>query len=524
MRVAFRTDASIDIGNGHVMRCLALASELRERGSTCIFVCRLHEGNLVEKIKNIGFDVLALPAAVSTDTKIPGYDPRIGENWETDAAQTVAAIGSDIDWMVVDHYAIGVEWEVFIRQSCRQVLVIDDLANRLHDADRLLDQNAGRTADDYSKLVPKKCSVLAGPQYALLRNEFGARREASLQRHRLGLRHILINMGGVDQHNASADILQVLASCKLPEKATITVVLGPHAPHIANVRQLAKMMPWSTKVLINVEDMAALMEDCDLAIGAGGSSALERCCVGLPSIIIPIADNQIAGAEALAASGGAMLASLDPSTQISLKNVITQFLTGEALQSASMACASITDGSGTKTLAALMLDETAPRLRPMRESDLDQVLAWRNTTEIRRCMIHSDEISPDTHVEWFQRQRDNPDRTLLIAEAKGHPFGFVQFTGIQTRRSPEWGFYVAPSAAKGSGNLLGRLALEYAFNTLDLQCITGRSLPENEASIRFHKKFGFRPQEYSEARAGTTALLSFDLLREDWEHTQGVAA
>ncbi len=524
MRVTFRTDASIDIGNGHVMRCLALASELRERGSTCIFVCRLHEGNLVEKIKNIGFDVVALPTAVSTETKTPGYDPRIGENWETDAAQTVAAIGSDIDWMVVDHYAIGVEWEVFVRRSCRQVLVIDDLANRLHDADRLLDQNVGRTAGDYSNLVPKKCSVLAGPRYALLRNDFSARREASLQRHRLGLRHILINMGGVDQHNASAAILHDLTSCRLPEKAMITVVLGPYAPHIDNVIQLAKMMPWSTKVLINVEDMAALMEDCDLAIGAGGSSALERCCVGLPSIIIPIADNQIAGAEALAASDGAMLASLDPSAPISLKDAITQFLTGEALQSASMACASITDGSGTKTLAALMLDETTPRLRPMRESDLDQVLVWRNTLEIRRCMIHSEEISPQVHADWFKRQRDNPDRALLIAEAKGHPFGFVQFTGIQTTSSPEWGFYVAPDAPKGSGNLLGRLALEYAFNTLGLHSITGRSLPENQPSIRFHERLGFRPQEDSEVREETTTLLKFELLRVDWEDMQGVTA
>ena len=524
MRVAFRTDASIDIGNGHVMRCLALASELRERGSTCIFVCRLHEGNLVENIKKIGFDVVALPTALSTETKTPGYDPRIGENWETDAAQTVAAIGSDIDWMVVDHYAIGVEWEVFVKRSCRQVLVIDDLANRPHYADRLLDQNVGRTPGDYSNLVPNKCSVLAGPQYALLRNEFGARREASLQRHRLGLRHILINMGGVDQHNASAAILHDLTSCKLPEKVMITVVLGPYAPHIDNVIQLAKMMPWSTKVLIDVEDMAALMEDCDLAIGACGSSALERCCVGLPSIIIPIADNQIAGAQALAASGSAILASLDPFEPSSVKNAITQFLNSEVLQSASLSCASITDGSGTKNLAALMLDETTPRLRPMRESDLDQVLVWRNTLEIRRCMIHSEEISPQVHADWFKRQRDNPDRALLIAEAKGHPFGFVQFTGIQTSSSPEWGFYVAPGAPKGSGNLLGRLALEYAFNTLGLHCIAGRSLPENQNSIRFHKKFGFRLQEDNDARAGTTVLISFELLREDWEHTQGVAA
>jgi UDP-2,4-diacetamido-2,4,6-trideoxy-beta-L-altropyranose hydrolase len=524
MRVAFRTDASIDIGNGHVMRCLTLASELREQGSTCIFVCRLYEGNLIEKIKKAGFYVVVLPDTGRNETKTLGSDNWINKNWETDAIQTLEAIGSDIDWMVVDHYGIGIEWEVFVRRSCRQVLVIDDLANRPHDADMLLDQNVGRTPGDYSNLVPKKCRVLAGPQHALLRNEFGTRRQAIVQRHKVGLRHILINMGGVDQHNASATILRDLTSFRLPEKAKITVVLGPHAPHTANVRQIAKMMPWPTKVLIDVEDMAALMEDCDLAIGAAGISALERCCIGLPSIIIPVADNQIAGAHALAGTGSAILASLDPFAPSSVKNAITQFLNSEVLQSASLACASITDGSGTKNLAAIMLDETTPRLRPMRESDLDQVLVWRNTLEIRRCMIHSEEISPKTHTDWFQRHRDNPDRALLIAEAKGHPFGFVQFTGIQTSSSPEWGFYVAPGAPKGSGNLLGRLALEYAFNTLGLHCITGRSLPENQASIRFHERLGFRPQEDSEVREETATLLSFELLRVHWEDMQGVTA
>lgn len=524
MRVAFRTDASIDIGNGHIMRCLTLALQLREQGSTCVFICRPHPGNLIEKISKLGFDVAALPATADAGPALCEDHARIGADWATDARQTLAVLGAGVDWMVVDHYALDARWESAVRCAARRVLVIDDLANRRHDADLLVDQNAGREAAHYQPRVPGRCEVLAGPRFALLRSEFGAHREASRRRRCDKMQHLLVCMGGVDKDNATAAVLDSLASAALPGDATITVVLGLHAPHIADIRQRAAKMRWPTQVIVDVDDMAGLMAECDLAIGAAGVSALERCCVGLPSIIIPVAANQMAGARALDLTGAAMLASLEPSGTPHLRDAIDALLADGALQAASTACAAVTDGGGAGLLARRMTAAfSSPRLRPMQAGDLDTVLAWRNAPEIRRCMLQSDAISPDAHAAWFQRTSANPDRELLIVEAEGQPLGFVQFSGLQERLHPEWGFYAAPGAPKGSGTLLGTLALAYAFRTLHLPRLIGRALASNETSIRFHQKFGFRPQ-HAGANTGNPSLQTFELLREDWELAQGVNA
>jgi UDP-2,4-diacetamido-2,4,6-trideoxy-beta-L-altropyranose hydrolase len=524
MRVVFRADASVDIGNGHVMRCLTLAIELREQGSTCLFICRQHEGNLIEKIRKFGFDVEVLQIAISKNEMNMNCDIRIGTDWTTDAQQTLEVIGSDVDWVVVDHYAIDKNWESFIRRRKCKLLVIDDLANRPHEADLLVDQNMGRKDFDYQSLVNENCQILTGPQYAIIRSEFVAHRELSLQRQRNELRHILVSMGGVDKDNVTGEVLDQLKTCAVPPSLTITVVLGPHAPHITYVRQMASRMPWPTKVLVDVDDMAGLMAQSDLAIGAAGGSALERCCVGLPSIIIPVADNQIAGARALAMQGGAILASLDPLGAPKLSDAVAGLFGRQELCASSLGSSSTTDGGGAKRIVRLMQEKSSPRLRPMRETDLDQVLLWRNTPEIRHYMINSEPISNKSHIEWFRSSCINPDRELLIAELNGHPFGFVQFSGLQDMLNTEWGFYVAPNARKGSGTLLGKLALEYAFRKLRIPRLIGHVLAMNQVSIGFHEKFGFRYQGSCKDSPNETDLLTFELWREEWESTNGVVA
>ncbi len=524
MRVAFRTDASVDIGNGHVIRCLTLASELRRQKSNCFFICRLHDGNLIDKIRKHGFDVVALPASVSLDAAMSKYDPRIGADWETDAHQSLAAIGSEVDWIVVDHYALSDTWETLVRQKARRVLVIDDLADRCHDANLLLDQNAGRKTADYEHLVSGNCQILAGPTYALLRNEFIAQRKLSLQRRKTELRHLLVNMGGVDKDNTTSRVIEQLKLCNLPKDTKITVILGPHAPHVAAIRKVATSIPWPTQVLVDTDEIASLMTSCDLAIGAAGGSALERCCLGLPSIIIPIADNQLAGAQALSARGAAILASLDSRSMPQISDAMTELLENGKFHAVSLASASITDGGGAKTVARLMRAEENARIRLMQESDLDQVLAWRNDPQIRQWMINSDEISNKEHIDWFLRSSTNTDCELLIVESNGQSIGFVQFTGLKRRFNPEWGFYAAPDAPKGSGTLLCTLALDYAFRTLCLPRLIGRTVAMNLASIRVHKKLGFRQKDSDEVKSGIPTLRKFELLREEWEHAQGMFA
>jgi UDP-2,4-diacetamido-2,4,6-trideoxy-beta-L-altropyranose hydrolase len=337
--IAIRTDASLEIGSGHVMRCLALAHALQTAGAECHFICRDHSGNLIEQIRKNGFTVTALQGTVES----------LSEDWATDAVLTQNAIGGTVvDWLVVDHYAIDARWERALRPFCRKLMVIDDLANRPHDCDLLLDQNLGRNAGDYAQLVPSKCHVLAGTRYALLRPEFTALRQASLDRRSVNprLENLLIAMGGVDLPDATSKALEALPLCTLPTGLCITVVLSSHAPWIERVRVLAKQMPRLTTVRVDVADMAQLMANSDLAIGAAGSTSWERCCMGLPTLMVVLADNQREGAAALDQCGSAKLIPSLETMRHALPNMFGLLETTDALSQISQNCRQITDGQG----------------------------------------------------------------------------------------------------------------------------------------------------------------------------------
>lgn len=305
MKIAFRTDASLEIGTGHVMRCLTLARALREAGADCKFITRAHPGNIADRIAADGFEVSLLPAPEGQLPKgPPAHAHWAGVDWTQDAAETRAALGDAPDWLIMDHYAFDAHWQGAVLPSGTRLMVIDDLADRPHACDLLLDQNLGRNAADYNGLVPDHCTRLIGPQYALLRPEFAAMRAQSLaERTGRGLRHILISMGGVDAQDATSQILDALSGADLPDDLRISVIMGAQAPALEKVRRKAQELPWATEVLVDVSDMASRMAAADLAIGAGGATTWERCCLGLPSIIVQIADNQVGIAQSIAAVG-----------------------------------------------------------------------------------------------------------------------------------------------------------------------------------------------------------------------------
>lgn len=245
MNVVFRTDASVEIGTGHVMRCLTLADALRAGGAKCRFICREHPGNLLEQIRLRGYPVEGLPVDVDeiafvglADVTESNHSKWLGSDWSTDAAQTKVVAGETaVDWLIIDHYAIDLRWEQVLRSSCGHLMVIDDLADRPHDCDLLVDQNLGRNVSDYCRLVPDDCIVLAGPRYALLRPEFAALRGYSLDRRvSPKLEHLLITMGGVDHADATGKILKALMGCQFPKNFYITVVMGTHAPWLERVK------------------------------------------------------------------------------------------------------------------------------------------------------------------------------------------------------------------------------------------------------------------------------------------------
>ena len=379
MKVAFRTDAALQMGSGHVMRCLTLADALRAQGAQCHFICREHPGNLIATIKHCGYEANSLPAgvlhaqaAINIDAHQAGcardtlaHAAWLGCTWQADATDTAAVLAHLLpDWLVVDHYALDHRWETALAPHYKKLMVIDDLADRTHQCNLLLDQNLGRQPQDYAGLVPPICQVLTGPQYALLRPEFAALRAYSLQRRQTsGLKHLLITMGGVDQPNATGQTLQALKNCPLPPDCRITVVMGLTAPWLEDVKALAAQMPWPTNVLVNIPDMAQRMADSDLAIGAAGSTSWERCCLGLPTLMVVLAANQRDIASALDRAGAAMALELTSQEQFAtqLQGAILQLVRNQAaIRNLGQAALATTEGYGTNLISAQILGKFTP--------------------------------------------------------------------------------------------------------------------------------------------------------------------
>lgn len=361
IRVAFRADASVRIGTGHVMRCLTLADELRRKGVQCIFACREHEGHLAAKIREAGHEVVLLPldgaSADTGDGVAPPHAGWLGGDWERDAADTGAALGDvPVDWLVVDHYALDARWESRMRRHCHRLMVIDDLADRRHEADVLLDQNLGRAPGDYASRVNPSAALMIGPEYALLRPEFARLRETAVARvaSRDGLRRILVSMGGVDPSNRTGAVLSALDRVALPGGAEVVAVLGAGAPAIDDVRALAERLSLPCRVLVDVRDMAELMAGSDLAVGAAGSTSWERCALGVPSVVMVLADNQRGIAEALGRAGAAVPVDDDADGASVHRAVSGLVANATARHAMAEAALEVCDARGTERVAGVM--------------------------------------------------------------------------------------------------------------------------------------------------------------------------
>lgn len=297
MNVCIRADASVEIGTGHVMRCLTLAEQLRQKGANVFFISREHEGNLNDWIRlEKKFTVYSLKKEdnweeLSVDMSL--YKRWLGSSTLEDATQTRDFIQQSerISWLIVDHYGIDQEWERFMRPYVDQIMVIDDLANRKHDCDVLLDQNLYEDGERrYKELVPPKCQQVIGPSFALLREEFLNKRQ-QIRKRTEEIKHILIFFGGADLTNETLKALQAVEMLD-NSQLIIDVVVGKSNPNKNKIENYCRERR-NIHFYCQVSDMATLMSKADLAIGAGGATTWERACLGLPSIMLAIADNQI---------------------------------------------------------------------------------------------------------------------------------------------------------------------------------------------------------------------------------------
>jgi UDP-2,4-diacetamido-2,4,6-trideoxy-beta-L-altropyranose hydrolase len=295
--IVIRVDASNEIGTGHFMRCLTLADGLKEQGAKVCFLSRYlpeHLASILAK-KNHGLVRLVGGCGQESDGKL-AHSHWLGTSVEIDAQECIRSLGSQSwDWLVVDHYALDARWESKLRQVVGKILVIDDLADRQHNAEVLLDQNLyPDMAQRYVGLLSSGCHAILGPSYALLRREFREARIYASPRN-AGVRRIFIFFGGSDLTNETEKSLMAVAALR-GLGISVDVVVGAGNSHYEAIEAICISMK-GTRLYRQVDNMAQLMSKADLALGAGGSTTWERCALGLPALVISVADNQIAIAD-----------------------------------------------------------------------------------------------------------------------------------------------------------------------------------------------------------------------------------
>lgn len=426
MRIAFRVDSSTLIGTGHVMRCMNLAQVLQERGVAVLFICRNLPGNLTELIRRQEYAVIVLQAPDAADTPLAPLDDSV----EADALQTILALkNASIDWLVVDHYHIDLEWERRVRPCVGKLMVIDDLANRPHDCDLLLDQNYSvETESRYDGLVPSTCRLLLGPRFALLRAEYAQGRGNT--RFRDGrVQRVLVFFSGSDLSNMTGTALQVLSESQFVN-LEVDIVLGANSPHrssvLAQVAQRANTTTYEQQL-----HLADLMAQADLAMGAAGVTAWERLCLGLPAIVVDLAENQKPGSAALLKDGliyHAGDAGCFPERGLRLALQIALGDEGQ-LRSISERGQLIVDGLGAKRCAEVLCPSGRESLC-IREANIQDVglyFNWANDPLTRQQALCSEPIPWDSHQKWFIARLDKPGSFLFVMETGGLPVGQIRF-------------------------------------------------------------------------------------------------
>lgn len=423
-RIAFRTDANSEIGTGHVMRCLTLADELMKHGSAICFVSRAMPAHLSQMLRERGIDLYELPDVDTEDSDELPHSQWLQTSQRQDAIQTMDVLrGCKLDWLVVDHYALDQRWETPLRNVTNKIMVIDDLADRLHDCDVLLDQNFYQDMDTrYVGKVPSHCHLLLGPSYALLRDAF--RKQRQHVKPRTGdINNLLVFFGGVDAKNYTSLALEAIVASKLA--CDVNVVVGLQHPNLQDIEKLCKAHHYVCHV--QTHQMAALMAKADLAIGAGGTAMWERCCMGLPSMCISTADNQEQQVSDLMDKG--FIVALQKNQDVSelIKYALLMLHDDPScLAAMSKTVYDWVDGSGIDKVARFLFPKDI-EIRLANAADSKNIFSWRNHPTIRKHSVSSNEIEWVEHEKWYANRCEQPHHPILIGHIQQQPIGVVRF-------------------------------------------------------------------------------------------------
>lgn len=496
MKIVFRTDASSTIGTGHVVRCLTLANALHGQGVEVSFICREHDGHLCELIAKNSYTVNRLPARC-TGFKVDNtsaYASWLGAECKVDASQTKAvieAMGEKPDWLIVDHYAIDCQWEGVLRATVQRIMVIDDLADRQHDCDLLLDQNL--VAEMHTRYVgrtPAICGILLGPRYALLQSIYKEMHNHVLSR-RGPIRRILIFFSGISNNNLTE---QAIAAFLSLNRTDIDVdVVAPYS-QLEIIREQVVTCQ-NVHLHCALPSLAPLIAKADIAIGASGSANWERLCLGLPTLVVSLAENQRSIAEELDRQGLIRyLGHVDTVDSIIIAHGLEDLIQKGLDENWSVRCAAEVDGMGANRVCAILTTTSKTHLiaRNAGLEDESLLLEWANDQTTRQNAFSFEQIAMATHQSWFRSRLSNLEgfRFYIVETEGGFPIGQVRFE----RQGPTWEIHYSLALVfrkRGLGRCLLDVAMQKLRDENVIALIFGRVKSDNLPSRKVFESLGF---------------------------------
>jgi UDP-2,4-diacetamido-2,4,6-trideoxy-beta-L-altropyranose hydrolase len=479
--VLIRADASVPMGTGHVMRCLALAQSLQDRGVDVVFVMAQSTPSLDKRLQREGFKVVYLDAMAASDDD----SEKTGE----------LARAYKAKWLVVDGYQFGGEYQLQIKRQNLRLLSIDDNGEgESYLSDLVVNQNIHASVQMYSRRKPYT-RLLLGTRYAMLRREFAAWRDWKREIPVVGNK-LLVTMGGSDPKNLSGEILELLISFRETISEAVIVVGGSN-PHINLLEKIALRSQSKVRLERDVDNMAGLMAWADMAISAAGSTCWEMCLLGLPAIVLDVAPNQSRLASELYRLGVAVHLDPQESTFKELLNTELRSLSSsaESRNLLSLKGRQLVDGRGAARVATAMLCDLVA-VRRAGSEDCRLLWNWANDPQVRAASFQSAMIPWELHVSWFGEKLRDPNCIFLIGnDSAGSPIGQIRFDRV---RDSEFEVSISIDPAKrglGLGQCLMEKAMEGADPQIKSATLHAFVKPQNQGSIRLFTCLGFQKLE-----------------------------
>ncbi len=489
-----RADASVAMGTGHVMRCLALAQAWQDAGGRAAFAMAESLLSTDERLGSEGIQVAHVKQGVGS---------------QGDALETAEfACSQNAEWVVLDGYRFGGEYQRWIKEAGKKLLVVDDLGDASHYvADLVVNQNVHGDDAMYEKRE-EDTRLLTGSGFVLLRREFTKLRERTREIPQVG-RKVLIAMGGSDPENVTAKVVSALGLVDVKGLET-TVLMGGGNPHVAGLRELAGRSGDKIRIVGNPQSVIELMRWADVAVSAAGSTCWEMCFLGLPAILLAVAENQMPGARELGRRGIAV--HLGSANDIKAENVAAALqsllLSRSRREAMSRAGQELVDGRGCERVLTAMRSAELT-LRRAGKNDCRLLWEWANDPGVRAASFHTAVIPWEEHAAWFAEKLGSG--LIYIAESpEGIPVGQFRVDGLGEAEA-QVDVSVAPEK-RGAGIAAALIlkAAQEVFRETGLLRLHAYVKAENRASLRAFEKAGFTVSE----RGGNVVHYSSERSRE----------